>query len=53
MQEIEEKSTLISELERKVAANQLLQQYASASLVGTYVEKDDGGEKDRLNAKIK
>jgi hypothetical protein len=41
MQELEEKNNIISELEHKANANQLLQQYASTSMVGTYVDKVD------------
>ena len=43
----------MSELERKIAANQIIQQYASASLVGTYMEKDDAEEVNRLNNRIR
>ncbi len=44
---------MIIELERKIAANQILQQYASASVVGTYLDKDDGEEVGRLNARLR
>jgi hypothetical protein len=44
---------LVGELERKIAANQILQQYASASVVGTYLDKDDAEEVNRLNGKVR
>lgn len=43
----------MGELERKIAANQIMQQYASTSLVGTYLEKDDAEEVNRLNNRVR